>query len=755
MKFSFIACTKKFRLTASLEKDFTPWLGARLRFQKLPGHLVLLGLILSVGDVIAADPPEFDSNPAAGSTLTFPDQLELTEGQKMIIQVDNLGAQDLILNCSITGVDNESFVLKACPPTVGRGERVEVSASCDPMLRGQKSAILQLETNDSDESLVVYPLLCTGLGSAATVKVTFPSNEADKNGTVNSKSIVKHKEDMDGARRTVRATSCTDCENIRPKVWKKWSTEKDSNGTAGNGTQCTKYADIASDTWHECDFTFGSPVIIPGREDDGIFFDPCYIDSKPSDCNRSYSYQATETVQFADFDSDAGVLVGTTLGVKSYQPKVKLTPKISGPDNPFIGLKASIDSFYEITIDAKVAYDYCVTNDKRQEVCGDGDYSMSRPNIFSKNWLKLHQKRDGEDGLYSPGMAYKYYDPAIGRSDCSEKEGIRTCTGSSTYGNLSLDRSDSFDVKADYEGAIGWGPCSFAPGKTCKYIGKKKTRSPYGPSVSLVTQTHVIRSGYPGTDQPMKKNCLFGCENNYKWPDYPDNWTRGPGCGFSFGMTKCDFEYTITTNNKTKLLLTYEYSRLNFDCTGDDCEPLRKLWEDPCHPYPEGCVAAIESQAGDQLPGEDPAQFGLIIEVPSTVLESGSMEIQPDSIVNINSRFLNVALLSNSIFDATAIDASSVSYGPGRAKVNYSEEWDIDSDGTVDLMLEFYTEDTGITCHNKRATIKGDTLDLNRFVSSHPVNVILNNGELKGNKTGSSEGKKGGWITDTSFCRDS
>ena len=111
----------------------------------------------------ATPAPEFDSTPAAGATLAFGDQVELTESVDLMVQVDNLGDADLTLGCSITGTDSGSFNLKACPTPIAGAGSGNISVSCESESVGAKSATLDVTTNDADEANVSYILTCTGI----------------------------------------------------------------------------------------------------------------------------------------------------------------------------------------------------------------------------------------------------------------------------------------------------------------------------------------------------------------------------------------------------------------------------------------------------------------------------------------------------------------------------------------------------------------------------------------------------------------
>lgn len=70
-----------------------------------------------------------------------------------------------------------------------------------------------------------------------------------------------------------------------------------------------------------------------------------------------------------------------------------------------------------------------------------------------------------------------------------------------------------------------------------------------------------------------------------------------------------------------------------------------------------------------------------------------------------------VAILSNDGFDATEVDPSTVTFGPGSATMAHKKAHtkDVDGDGDTDLVLHFKTADSGISCGDTEAKLKGQT----------------------------------------------
>lgn len=108
------------------------------------------------------DIPEFDSIPVAGSELAFGSVDTETDSSLVLLNVINRGRAPLTLSCSLSGVDSSQFNIDECPTPVGTIDPVDVSISCHPTSTGQKSASLDISTNDSDESPVSWLLSCNG-----------------------------------------------------------------------------------------------------------------------------------------------------------------------------------------------------------------------------------------------------------------------------------------------------------------------------------------------------------------------------------------------------------------------------------------------------------------------------------------------------------------------------------------------------------------------------------------------------------------
>lgn len=98
----------------------------------------------------------------------------------------------------------------------------------------------------------------------------------------------------------------------------------------------------------------------------------------------------------------------------------------------------------------------------------------------------------------------------------------------------------------------------------------------------------------------------------------------------------------------------------------------------------------------------------------------------PNSI-NLQSKgLIPVAILTTDDFDATMVDPSTVAFGPDSASIAHGKSHieDVDSDGDLDLVLHFNTQETGIACGDIEAVLTGETLDGIPFEGFDSVNIV-------------------------------
>ncbi len=117
------------------------------------------------------------------------------------------------------------------------------------------------------------------------------------------------------------------------------------------------------------------------------------------------------------------------------------------------------------------------------------------------------------------------------------------------------------------------------------------------------------------------------------------------------------------------------------------------------------------------------------ITVPNPVI-TVPIDIQPGasvSAINMAQKGLTpVAILSTDKFDATKVDPTSVTFGPGNAKVVKSSVEDVNADGLKDMMVWFTSKDTGFgTAGPTTGTLTGQTTDGQKFTGSDSVKIVL------------------------------
>ncbi len=103
------------------------------------------------------------------------------------------------------------------------------------------------------------------------------------------------------------------------------------------------------------------------------------------------------------------------------------------------------------------------------------------------------------------------------------------------------------------------------------------------------------------------------------------------------------------------------------------------------------------------------------VTVTSSVQVVG-MDIKPDDVRNtLNPRshgVVPVAILTTGQFDATLLDVTSLRFGAtgedaGAVRAAFD---DVDDDGDTDLVVFFYSSDTGIDCETQFTYLSGATL---------------------------------------------
>jgi len=106
--------------------------------------------------------------------------------------------------------------------------------------------------------------------------------------------------------------------------------------------------------------------------------------------------------------------------------------------------------------------------------------------------------------------------------------------------------------------------------------------------------------------------------------------------------------------------------------------------------------------------------YGLVIEVEIDIKpRSDPNSINPDSkgVIPVAVLTTNTAVGESVTFDATTVDAETVHFGPDGAQAVHWGLEDVDSDGDIDMVLHFKTQETGIQAGDTEATLTGKTLE--------------------------------------------
>lgn len=110
--------------------------------------------------------------------------------------------------------------------------------------------------------------------------------------------------------------------------------------------------------------------------------------------------------------------------------------------------------------------------------------------------------------------------------------------------------------------------------------------------------------------------------------------------------------------------------------------------------------------------------------------EQPTIDIKPGSFrnsINPNSNgVIPVAILTTANFDATSVDPLSVLFGPSGAMEAHGRGHikDVNGDGVLDLLLHFRTQDTGILCGDRSASLTGEKFDGMAFTGSDTIETV-------------------------------
>jgi hypothetical protein len=105
-----------------------------------------------------------------------------------------------------------------------------------------------------------------------------------------------------------------------------------------------------------------------------------------------------------------------------------------------------------------------------------------------------------------------------------------------------------------------------------------------------------------------------------------------------------------------------------------------------------------------------------------TIFEAGPLgkcnveidiKLGSDRIAPRSAGVIPVAILTTETFDATTVSPITVRFGPAGASLEHrlGHVEDVDSDGDLDLVLHFRTQETGIQCGDTVAPLTGQAFD--------------------------------------------
>lgn len=108
--------------------------------------------------------PDFDPDPVNGTDLDFGDIEISTISVVNQVELNNTGNEMLLVTtCELSGSDVGEFQLGGCPASVPAGGAVVLNVNCAPTSYGDKTASVDVVTNDPVGGSASYNVLCRGV----------------------------------------------------------------------------------------------------------------------------------------------------------------------------------------------------------------------------------------------------------------------------------------------------------------------------------------------------------------------------------------------------------------------------------------------------------------------------------------------------------------------------------------------------------------------------------------------------------------
>lgn len=239
---------------------------------------------------------------------------------------------------------------------------------------------------------------------------------------------------------------------------------------------------------------------------------------------------------------------------------------------------------------------------------------------------------------------------------------------------------------------------------TCM-LGRGCFSEPIKVSVSQDGENWYTYDGGPYADTMFPTQAYLWDRENAKWTDIEMDWTKP----VDPPLTLDDFAY-ISAADAIDL---YDGSAggTGFDLAESGYEWIQYVRVQGVSGFSGGEIDAFADVAPEVCP------------VPIDI-KPGSF---PNSINPNSPGVIPVAILTTDNFDATAVDASTVRFGPAEAQAVHSALEDVDNDGDVDMILHFRIQETGITAGDTEATLTGKTVDGMKIVGTDSVSTVPSN----------------------------